>query len=92
MCFRVKVRLGEHNRDTENDCDDEGNYCLPKPEDILISEKIIHKDYNLDSTSYHHDIALLRLQRRVIFSGIVYMVYLIYSFPERIVYDVFDWE
>lgn len=67
---RVAVRLGEHRISTETDCiseecvgstsDDCFGDCRDPVQDILIEERIRHKDY--DKTLKINDIALLRLK------------------------------
>lgn len=65
----IDLRIGEHNFDTEFDCDpDEPTICLPAPIDMKISEKIVHPDYNSENTDTHSDIALLRLAEKVVFT------------------------
>jgi hypothetical protein len=58
--FRESVRLGEHNLDTVEDCDD---YCAEPVQDYEIAATIPHKEYN----SYHlkNDIGLVRLKTKV---------------------------
>ncbi|XP_050716048.1 phenoloxidase-activating enzyme-like isoform X2 [Eriocheir sinensis] len=54
------VRVGEHQLSTNPDC--ERRRCAPSPQDIRVSEIIIHEDYNkVQGCPRCHDIALLRL-------------------------------
>lgn len=64
-CSRSVVRLGEHNMETEIDCD--GDLCAPQPQDIEPSKIIIHEKYN--SPLFKHDIALIRLSAQVQLNG-----------------------
>ena len=59
------VRLGEHNTETNPDC--QGNYCNDPHRDFKISSIIYHKDF--DTTSNLNDIALIKLDTRVKFSS-----------------------
>ncbi|XP_011190976.1 serine protease easter [Zeugodacus cucurbitae] len=66
------VRLGEWNTATAKDCEKDSNgveYCAPPPQDIKIDEVIINADFNRKQML--HDIALLRLVRKVIYSDFV---------------------
>lgn len=58
------VRVGEHDLETERDCDDENTVCLPPVQDIEISEKIPHPKYKIENQDTLFDIALLRLKRK----------------------------
>lgn len=62
MFLRFSVRLGEHDVNTEIDCDFK-IYCAPLPIDIEIKKKIVHEHYNADDML--SDIALLRLKHKV---------------------------
>lgn len=60
------VRIGEWNLETELDCDpDDPDTCLPPPFEIHITEQVVHPRYNVRSRDTLHDIALLRLARRI---------------------------
>lgn len=64
------VRIGEWNLDTELDCDpDDPETCLPPSFDIPITEKVVHPSYDARSRDTWHDIALLRLARRIPANG-----------------------
>lgn len=67
----VNVRLGEYDTDTDIDCfTSEGiKDCTDPPITVPVAEKIVHKDYLPESSSQHHDIALLRLSRDVSYTG-----------------------
>lgn len=79
--FRFSVRLGEWKISTDPDCDD--YYCLPSPKDIPIESKIVHEKY--DETKQIYDIALLKLQTEVEFTGTnVFSKYYICSKYKRI--------
>lgn len=60
----TSVRLGEWDRTTDPDC--ELGYCAPPAfENSIVGKILTHPDYKADSRNQHHDIALLRLARRV---------------------------
>ncbi|XP_055630218.1 transmembrane protease serine 9-like [Toxorhynchites rutilus septentrionalis] len=71
---RLKVRLGMHELDQE-----EEDECI---EEVGLSEVRVHDQYR--SGGYKHDIALLELDRRVIFTERVLPVCLDLSEDERI--------
>lgn len=65
----VNVRIGEYNFDTDIDCDPINPAdCLPAPIDMEVTEMIAHPEYNSKIKDTHHDIALLRLERKVEFT------------------------
>lgn len=70
--FRVSVRLGEHNTNTNPDCTSSGDskFCIPSHIDIPVEERIIHEGYDPDNSNQYHDIGLLRLSKDVQFTGI----------------------
>jgi hypothetical protein len=57
--FRESVRLGEHNLDTLEDCDD---YCLDPVQDYEIAMTIPHEKFN---SELKNDIGLVRLKTKV---------------------------
>ncbi|KAF2897099.1 hypothetical protein ILUMI_09080 [Ignelater luminosus] len=62
----VSVRLGEHDINTERDCEksDYGDeYCSDPVQDIDIEESIPHPDYN--ATVFTSDIGLIRLAKPI---------------------------
>lgn len=62
------VRIGEHNTNTEIDCNPKNSSdCAPAAWDNLIVEKIVYNDYNKTSSNQHFDIALLRLETKITF-------------------------
>ncbi|PSN45967.1 Melanization protease 1 [Blattella germanica] len=68
----IAVRLGEYDVSTENDCtrNDKSVRCAERPRDYLISEQVLHPQYNeADRRYYKNDIALIRLSERVHPSG-----------------------
>lgn len=71
--FSVGVRLGEHNLDNTEDCDEEGNYCAPPTQDFYIEDIKVHPLY--DSKTFHNDIALIRLATTANFSFCKYIRY-----------------
>lgn len=69
-----QVRLGEYDLTKEEDCIQElnGNLdCADPPVDIPIQEIIPHPQYNPTNPSKHHDIAILKLARRVNFTDFI---------------------
>lgn len=62
-----KVRLGEHNLDTNMDCDPYDDYCADPVQDYEIEEAISHEEFNLNHTQqrFKNDIALIRLKSKV---------------------------
>ncbi|KAF2905284.1 hypothetical protein ILUMI_00878 [Ignelater luminosus] len=70
----LSVRLGEHNLETEEDCevDTEGfKECSDDPIDIPVEKEIPHELYDPKDPSQTHDIALLRLSREVEFTDFI---------------------
>ncbi|XP_016979421.2 serine protease grass-like [Drosophila rhopaloa] len=59
------VRLGEHNLDTEKDCQELGgqSVCIPPYEEYGVQEAIVHPDYV--HGNIHYDIAIIKLNRQV---------------------------
>lgn len=70
-CNRVGVRLGEYNTESESDCIQELDFydCADPPQDFGVEKIIPHDAYRPDTSDQHNDIALLRLDRNVVFSG-----------------------
>lgn len=66
------VRVGEWNLDTQIDCDPaDPDTCLPPSYDLTITEQVVHPEYDVRSQSSFHDIALLRLAKRIPPNGVV---------------------
>lgn len=63
---RVSVRLGDWNITSRNDCYAE-NDCADSPDDVDVEEEVVHPYFSLSTGN--NDIALLRLTRRVQFTG-----------------------
>lgn len=65
--------MGEHQISTEIDCikTPRKNICAPPVEDIDIEEIIIHEKYQ---KTLYHDIALIRLKRKIEFQRKSYFV------------------
>lgn len=62
------VRLGEFNKDSDVDCSFNGfnTICLKTPPiNVNIEDKLTHWKYNPEDDNQKHDIALLRLERKV---------------------------
>ena len=71
LYYRLGVRLGEYDTETNPDClmSRFGDVdCAPEPVNFGIEQKIVHERYSLDINN-HNDIALLRLNRNVDFTG-----------------------
>lgn len=69
----VKVRLGEHDKTTDEDCityQDGEVECAPPAYDVDIEEMIIPKDYNRP-IKFRHDIALIRMAEEIKYSDSV---------------------
>lgn len=76
--FREKVRLGEYNVETDEDCVFEGDFedCAPAPIDRLPERIMIHPQYSATDKDQGHDIALIRLDNYVEFTGMFKITYL----------------
>lgn len=70
-CFRVSVRLGEYDTETDRDCVNNGftTECSDPTVNVPVEERIAHENYNPTDTNQFHDIALLRLSRDVKFTS-----------------------
>ncbi|XP_053667533.1 CLIP domain-containing serine protease B4-like [Anopheles marshallii] len=64
-----KVRLGEWDLATENDCSN--GVCSPSPIDLALENIIAHRDYTGKNTSHVNDIALMRLEQDVPWSSTI---------------------
>ncbi|KFB41564.1 AGAP004855-PA-like protein [Anopheles sinensis] len=65
----VKVRLGEHDKNTATDCIVYANgekHCT-ESYDVDIEETIVHKNFNRP-IRFRHDIALVRMAEKIIFN------------------------
>ncbi|XP_055842594.1 serine protease grass-like [Episyrphus balteatus] len=62
----VRVRLGEYDTESNEDCEGEGHKkrCAPPTQEIGIKEAIYHKDFNF--TAMVNDIGLLRLVKKAV--------------------------
>lgn len=75
-CFRelpdwahvVRVRLGEWDLKSEEDCNDD-NLCTDKPVDVDVGSYVVHEGY--DSKNIHNDVALIKLDKPVIFTEFI---------------------
>ncbi|KFB41562.1 AGAP004855-PA-like protein [Anopheles sinensis] len=66
----VAVRLGEHDKNTANDCIDfiDGTkHCAPEAYDVDIEEIIIYDQYNRPNR-FQNDIALIRMAQKIKYS------------------------
>lgn len=68
---RNTVRLGEYDLTKDRDC--LNGVCNPAPIDAAVEEIIVHPEYRPNNRAQHHDIALIRLKKRVPFSGMYYI-------------------
>uniref|UniRef100_A0A182FDJ9 CLIP domain-containing serine protease n=2 Tax=Anopheles albimanus TaxID=7167 RepID=A0A182FDJ9_ANOAL len=65
-----KVRLGEHDKSKELDCNIYTNddvQCADPPIEVDVESTVVHNEYN-SSIPHRHDIALIRLAQEVDFS------------------------
>lgn len=69
--FRHRVRLGEWNTDSEEDCVTNKGYedCNDAPVDMQVEEVIPHSDYDDKNINRYNDIALIRLSEDARFTG-----------------------
>lgn len=70
--YRVGVRLGEYNTDTDVDCVSNGpigEECSDPPQNIPVEDRIAHENYDPQDQNQYNDIALLRLSRDAKFNG-----------------------
>lgn len=68
--------LGEYDVGKAEDCDDNGKYCLPLVQDLLVDEVVIHEKWNESDFRSGYDIALIRLKSPASFLTVSYL----YSF------------
>ena len=57
------IRVGEHDLDSDIDCDESG-VCAPPPQDIEVDRVILHPSYSKPEV-FQNDIALVKLARNV---------------------------
>ncbi|KFB41563.1 AGAP004855-PA-like protein [Anopheles sinensis] len=64
----VKLRLGEYDKSTARSCfvNMEGDEHCAESYDVDIEETIVHEDFG--QPKYRHDIALIRMAKKIIFS------------------------
>lgn len=69
----VGVRLGEHDLQSEQDCEGEEEFkiCADPHQDLSIEKIVVHEDYNATGRNFQSDIALIRLARDVVFSDFI---------------------
>lgn len=60
------IRLGEHNIETEHDCNYIKGVCSPPIQDVNIEKVLVHPGYV--AKSFENDIALIRLSNKLEFS------------------------
>lgn len=67
----ISIRLGEYDTTTDIDCIelDEERICADPPIDVPVEEKLPHPDYN--ELSKLNDIALLRLNRDILYTDFI---------------------
>lgn len=68
-----KVRLGEWDKTTDPDCQDfvDERVCSNGHEDVEIEKIIPHPNYDRQSVSRMHDIALIRLSEDIEFTKFI---------------------
>lgn len=73
--------MGEWNTETDVDCDNIRGYrnCNERAIDLEIEESIVHSDYNGNDMNRYNDIALLRLNREVTFTGKSFLLFRVFS-------------
>lgn len=59
-CFRESIRLGEHNLDTVDDCEE---YCMDPVQDYIVEKAISHEEFDIHRLK--NDIGLVRLKTKV---------------------------
>ncbi|XP_069688618.1 venom protease-like [Periplaneta americana] len=69
------IRLGEHNINTDPDCED--GVCADPLQDYTPTELIVHKDYG--KPQFKNDISIIRLDREVIFSSYIMPICMIHG-------------
>lgn len=69
--FRVSIRLGEWNTDTEEDClsGSRVRVCSDKPLDVDVEKTIVHSGYSMTDRNRRNDIALVKLRRPVTYTS-----------------------
>lgn len=70
MAFRVLVRLGESNLNTDVDCEkqpEEEEFCADPHVDLDIAKALAHKNFNKDTLK--NDIALVKIKGKIKFTG-----------------------
>lgn len=72
--FRVNVRLGEYDTRSDPDCDEYLHQaynccCAPPALNFGVKEVIIHENYNYNDRTRYHDIALIKMDRDVEYTG-----------------------
>lgn len=67
--------MGEYDISTSRDCVDTGGDldCSDSPVDFSIVQKIVHENYDPFSVNQANDIALLRVDRPVQYTGIYFL-------------------
>ena len=68
------MRLREHDLASNPDCDDSvgGLICGEPFIEIPIEKTIVHEKYRSDDANHRHDIALIRLNKTVVFDGLIF--------------------
>lgn len=66
--FRNRIRLGEWDLLSDEDCDSVGN-CNDPPLDIRVESTVQHEEY--DKYTLYNDIALIKLKEKVNFTEFV---------------------
>lgn len=73
--------MGEYDTSTTRDCVDTGGDldCSDSPVDFNIVQKIVHENYDPFSVNQANDIALLRLDRPVQYTGIYFCLLVLHK-------------
>lgn len=64
--FRHIIVLGEHNLDTDIDCDQQGT-CADEPQRIKPQRVVGHPKYNKETKQY--DIAIIKFEKKAILTS-----------------------
>lgn len=64
QCYRISVRLGEHDTSVERDCRFKkgAHVCAPPIQDITPDQVFLHEEFS-NKNNFPNDIALIKLSR-----------------------------
>ena len=60
-----EVRVGEHTLAEDPDCRDQGDFCLPKYQELRIDKVIQHEKWDPSKFQEGYDIALVRVRKHI---------------------------